>query len=131
MAAPKLDEGRPVDSVAEMRKENPWLASEDILGHRVTVEIEDVRMHSWLGKSEYGLHFVGKKKPLLLNATNRYTLSVRLGLGRDVRRWVGCRIILAAEGLAREFAGRTMGIRVQADAEAKALIREGASNAKG
>lgn len=123
----QLDDGVDVTSVAEMRRDprkNPWLAAEDILDGRPCVVIESVKRHQWLGQPVIGVHFVGKSKPLLLNATNRYTLSVRLGFGRDVRKWIGRAIVLEAEKLPRSFAGREMGIRIRWDEQAHAQMRD-------
>lgn len=119
----KLDKGRPVQSVVSMRKDNPWLASEDIAGHRPVVVIEDVREHVWCGRPEIGVYFAGKSKPLLLNATNRYTLSMRLKLGTNVEAWKGVRVRLEVVELGREFAGRTHGVRICHDEESRKLAR--------
>jgi len=84
-------------------KESPWLASEDLLGRgAVSVTIDRVFLNTGVkfegGREEkkpiYSVSFVGLKKQLILNGTNRKTLST--AFGSTVRSWSGktCKIFV-------------------------------------
>jgi len=83
----------------EMKKDSPWLASEDIMGLEVEVEIEKVYRHQDVefeaGRKErtlYSVAFVGKKKQLVLNSTNRKKLLGKFGV--NVKEWAGKKVTL-------------------------------------
>jgi hypothetical protein len=109
---------------AEMRKETPWLSSEDLMdvGHDVEVEIEAVYRHIGAqfddGRTEtvHALKFVGKAKQLILNATNRKRLVALCG-STKVATWVGKKVALYVEVGVRKPGGAkgetTCGIRVR------------------
>lgn len=85
---------------AEMKKDTPWLAVEDIEGlGDVIVEIEAVYKHSDVefeaGRKEkavYSMSFKGGKKQLILNSTNRVMLKDHFG--SNVKDWIGKKITL-------------------------------------
>lgn len=109
---------------AEMRKESPWLASEDLmdLDRDVEVEIEGVYKHKGAtfddGRKEdvFALKFKGKQKQLVLNATNRRKL-VSLFNTTKVQEWIGKKISLYVDYNVRKIGGRkgetTCGIRIR------------------
>ena len=85
----------------EMRelKPTPWLASEDIMGlGEIEVTIESVNKvlgaEFDMGRKEdvFTVGFTGKKKQLVLNATNRKTLVAMFGA--DVTAWKGQKVRL-------------------------------------
>ena len=107
----------------EMKKESPWLASEDIFDSGdVEVEIEGVFKHKDAvfddGRKEtvHSIKFVGKRKQLVLNATNRKRLVTLFGTTR-VQDWVGKKIVLYVDRNVRLPGGKrgevTCGIRVK------------------
>lgn len=79
---------------SEMREDTPWLSSEDLLD-RGDVPAVIEKCHHVLGaefdggrkEDVYTLSFVGKKKQLVLNATNRKTLVAMFGA--NVSKWPG------------------------------------------
>jgi hypothetical protein len=84
----------------EMR-DSPWLASEDIkhLETEPKVEIEAVHRHTDVsfdgGRKKpvvFTLAFKGRKRQLVLNATNRKILTAMYGT--DTTEWVGKEITL-------------------------------------
>lgn len=85
---------------SEMKKDSPWLASEDLLGKGdVEVTIKACHRHKDVpfdgGRREptvYSLEFVGKKKQMVLNTTNRKTLVEKFGA--NVKEWTGKKITL-------------------------------------
>lgn len=113
---------------SEMRGDNPWLASEDLIGRGdVPVTISAVKLHrnaefeGGRKESVYALHFEGKEKAMVLNATNRRTIALMFGTG-DVTKWVGQKITLYVEKLdPPAFGKRTHGLRVR-----NTLLRRGA-----
>ena len=103
---------------SEMRKDAPWLASEDILDKGdVPVTIEGAFRHENVafdkGRVEaevYALKFQKADKQLVLNATNRKTL-VEL-FGTNVKNWASKKIVLFT--VKTKFAGKDVnGIRVK------------------
>lgn len=106
--------------VAELKKPSPWLASEDLLGRGdVPVVIDRCFRHSNVafedGRKEtvYALSFVGKKKQLILNATNRKRLT--LMFGPHVKDWSGQEVVLYIEQTRAVGGGKTNGIRIRLD----------------
>jgi hypothetical protein len=96
---------------SEMRLDTPWLASEDLLDlGDVAVEIEGVYRHKDAkfdeGRTQtiFALKFKGKKKELVLNATNRKTLVAMFGTG-NVKEWVGKQITLYVDQRVRKPGG--------------------------
>ena len=106
-------------------KDNPWLASEDIDGLgdiKVTIEgvfkNTDVMMDG--GKKEaqlFSLKFVGKDKEMILNATNRKTLSA--AFGANTKNWKNKEVILYVQGGVRNPKGGepVKGLRLRANTE--------------
>jgi hypothetical protein len=106
-------------TTAELRTENPWLASEDLMGHEVTVKIAAVKRHRSVqfedGRKEdvVALHFEGKEKALVLNKTNRRRLTMLYGTN-VCAKWIGHSCRLYVEKLKRPaFGDRDHGIRVK------------------
>ncbi len=109
---------------AEMRKDTPWLSSEDLMdvGKDVEVEISGVFKHKNAvfddGRKDtvYALAFKGKTKQLVLNATNRKRLVAMFGTTK-VDQWIGKKISLYVEDGVRKPGGArgetTCGIRVR------------------
>jgi len=107
----------------EMRKDSPWLASEDIMDSGdVTVEIEAVFRHDDAafddGRKEtvWAIKFKGPEKQLVLNATNRKTLVAKFGTTKTPE-WVGQSITLYVERGIRKPGGKRgetcCGIRIR------------------
>lgn len=108
---------------AEMRRESPWLASEDLLDHGdAGVEIEGVYKHVDAvfddGRTEtvYALKFRGKDKQMVLNATNRKHLVAKFGTTK-VKEWAGEKIVLYVQRNVRKPGGKKgetcCGIRIR------------------
>jgi hypothetical protein len=106
-----------------MKGDTPWLASEDIIdAGDVIVEIEGIYLHRDAvfddGRKEdvYALGFVGKKKHLILNATNRQRIVKLTGTGKTAS-WIGQVIALYVEYGIRKPGGvkgeTTCGIRIR------------------
>ena len=100
------------------------LKAEDIKGHDVTVQIEDIRIEE-IGqrdkKEKPCVYFKGKEKSLVLNVTNWNRLEDFL-LSDDSDDWIGCRIVLSTERV--EFSGRRVdAIRVISGEPKKAQRR--------
>ncbi len=102
---------------AEMKKDTPWLASEDIMGMGdVPVTITGCYLHRNAqfddGRKEdvYALAFEGKKKQLVLNATNRKTLVD--WFGPNVPDWIGKGVKLHVVRL-KAWGEWTNGIRIK------------------
>lgn len=104
---------------AAMKKDSPWLASEDLLGlPDVKVEIEGVYRHSDVefdaGRKEkfvYSVKFKGKSKQLVLNATNRKTLVAKFGT--NVKDWAGKQVSLYVDENVRMMGKTVCGIRIK------------------
>jgi len=104
-------------------KTSPWLASEDLLGiGSASVEIESVLKNENVamdaGRVEpmlFSLAFKGMPKQMILNATNRRTLSA--AFGADTKQWVGRKIeIYVQDGIRKpgKGGGTTTGLRIAA-----------------
>lgn len=99
-------------TVTGMKGNTPWLASEDILGLgdvAVTIEAvvknEDVVMDGGRREKQlFSLRFKGKEKAMILNSTNRKTLSS--GFGADTKKWLGQTIKIYAETGIRKPGGK-------------------------
>lgn len=104
---------------AEMKKDSPWLASEDIMDlGDVTVSIEAVYRHSDVefdaGRKEkvvYSMKFKGKQKQLVLNSTNRKTLVAKYGV--NVKDWIGKEVVLYVDRNVRLMGKKVCGIRMK------------------
>jgi hypothetical protein len=105
-------------------KDSPWLASEDLLGlGSVEVEIAGVNKNTDVpmdgGRKEaclYSVAFKGKQKQMILNATNRKTLS--RAFGADIDGWIGQTVKLFVQDGIRKPGGKrgetTTGLRIDA-----------------
>ena len=104
-------------------KTSPWLASEDLLGlGEMTVAIEDVVKNENVemegGRKEpllFSLKFAKVPKQMILNATNRRTLSA--AFGADTKQWRGKEITLYVQDGIRKpgkGGGTTTGLRIKA-----------------
>ena len=102
------------------------LKAEDIKGHKVTVEIEDVKIER-VGqgddeKTKPVLYFRGKDKTLVLNVTNWSRIEDFL-LSDDSDDWIGCRIVLGTERV--DFQGKRVDAIRVIDGESKKAPRRG------
>ena len=104
-------------------KTSPWLSSEDLLGVGPVkvklagvVENKDVEMEG--GRKEaclFSIAFSGIPKQMILNATNRRTLSA--AFGADTKQWIGQEIELYVQDGIRKpgkGGGITTGLRIKA-----------------
>ena len=105
-------------SSAAIKGDCPWLASEDILGKGdivVTIEachaVQDAEFEGGRKEDLYTLSFVGAKKQLILNSTNRKRL-VRM-YGTNVGDWKGKPITLYVEEGIRCFGEVRNGLRIR------------------
>jgi hypothetical protein len=107
-------------TTSDMRADNPWLASEDLMGvGEVCVQIEVVKFYRNAkfdgGRKEdvYAVHFVKRDKALVLGATNRRRLTCLFGT-KDVRAWAGKWCTLSVEKFEKPvFGDKWHGIRVK------------------
>jgi hypothetical protein len=110
--------------VSQMKTKTAWLASEDFAGlGDVTVQIESIKRHTDValdaGRKEpelFAVHFKGSEKGMILNATNRKTLSS--AFGADTKNWIGQKVkIFVIDGV-RKPGGKagetTTGLRIKA-----------------
>ena len=100
-----------------MRK-SPWLASEDLDGLEVDVEIESVMKHEnvemdkgRVEKELYTLKFKGKDKQMCLNATNIKKLASRFTA--DTRQWSGKTVRLYVQHGIKAFGEIRSGLRIK------------------
>lgn len=104
-------------------KTSPWLASEDLLGVgpvkvkiSAVVQNTDVEMEG--GRKEaclFSLAFNGIPKQMILNTTNRRTLSA--AFGADTKAWIGQTIeVFVQDGIRKpgKGGGTTTGLRIKA-----------------
>lgn len=104
---------------SEMKKDSPWLASEDLLGKGdVTVTIAACHRHRDVefdeGRKEkevYSLQFAGGKKQLVLNSTNRKTLVAKFG--PNVKDWQGKKVTLWVDQNVRMMGKTVCGVRIK------------------
>ena len=108
----------------EMRKDSPWLSSEDILDAGdvlVTIEdikiVEDAKFEDGRVCEVMAIKFVGKEKRLVVNNTNRKMLAFIAKTG-IVQNWKGLKVVLYVDHNVRKKGGkageRTFGIRIKA-----------------
>ena len=93
----------PFTGTVSAMKTSAWLASEDLLGlpdAKATIagvhKHEDVPMDG--GRKEprlFAISFEGREKQMILNATNRKTLSG--AFGASTKAWVGKTVLLYAQ----------------------------------
>ena len=104
---------------SEMKKNSPWLASEDLLGKDpVEVVIKSVHRHRDVefeaGRTEqvvYSLEFEKASKQLVLNSTNRKTLVAKFGA--NVKDWSGKKITLYVDTNVRMMGKKVCGVRIK------------------
>lgn len=104
---------------SEMKKNSPWLASEDLLGKDpVEVTIKAVHRHRDVefeaGRKEqvvYSLEFEKASKQLVLNSTNRKTLVTKFGA--NVKEWGGQKITLYVDTNVRMMGKQVCGVRIK------------------
>jgi hypothetical protein len=104
---------------AEMKKDSPWLAAEDIEGlGDVVVEIEHVYKHTDVefeaGRKEkaiYSMAFKNGRKQLILNSTNR--VMCKDHFGSDVKNWIGKKITLYIQEGVKLKGKLVKGIRIR------------------
>jgi len=101
------------------------LKAEDIKGHKVTVEIEEIKLEKvGRGSDEEEkpvAYFRGKEKSLILNVTNWSRLEDFLQ-SDESDDWLGCRIVLGVERV--DFQGKRVdAIRVIAGEPKRATRR--------
>jgi hypothetical protein len=102
-----------------MKKDTPWLASEDLIGlGDVKVVIESVFRHVDVefdaGRKEktvYSVKFKGKAKQLVLNSTNRKTLVSKFGV--NVKDWAEKEVILYVDPNVRMMGKVVPGVRIK------------------
>jgi hypothetical protein len=102
-----------------MKKDSPWLASEDILGlGDVKVTIENVFRHVDVefeaGRKEktvYSIKFKGSPKQLVVNSTNRKALVAKFGV--NVKDWVGKQVLLYVDPTVRLMGKIVNGVRIK------------------
>ena len=107
--------------VSQMKPDARWLASEDFIGlGEVEFEIAQIftnvgeTMQDGKKKDFFSISFVKTNKQLVLNATNRKTLSN--AFGAKVDKWVGQKVrVFAQEGVKAIGGGVTTGLRIKAD----------------
>jgi hypothetical protein len=93
----------PFTGTVSAMKSSVWLASEDLLGlpdAKVTIasvnKHEDVPMDGGrIEKKLFAIGFEGRDKQMILNATNRKTLSG--AFGASTKAWIGKSILLFAQ----------------------------------
>lgn len=110
--------------VGQMKTKTIWLASEDFLQiGEVTLTIEAIKKHTdvpmdagRMEKELFAVHFVGSPKGMILNATNRKTLSA--AFGADTKKWIGQKVKLYVIDGVRKPGGKsgetTTGLRIKA-----------------
>lgn len=104
---------------SEMKKDTPWLSSEDIIGlGDVQVVVEGVCRHQDVefdaGRKEktvYSIKFKGKQKQLVINSTNRKMLVSKFGV--NVKDWVGKEVTLYVDTNVRMMGKTVNGIRIK------------------
>jgi hypothetical protein len=107
--------------VSQMKPDARWLASEDFIGlGEVEFEISQIFQNSGeimqdgRKKDFFSIGFVKTNKQLVLNATNRKTLSN--AFGAKVEKWIGQKVrLFAQDGVKAVSGGVTTGLRIKAD----------------
>ena len=103
----------PFTGTVSAMKTSVWLASEDLLGlpdAKVTIasvnKHEDVPMDGGrMEKKLFALGFQGREKQMILNATNRKTLSG--AFGASTKNWIGKDVLLFAQDGIKKPGGRS------------------------
>jgi hypothetical protein len=107
--------------VSQMKPDAKWLASEDFIGlGEVEFEIAQIFVNSneimqdGKKKDFFSIAFVKTNKQLVLNSTNRKTLSS--AFGAKVEKWIGQKVrLFAQDGVKAIGGGVTTGLRIKAD----------------
>ncbi len=107
--------------VSQMKASAKWLASEDFIDlGEVEFEIAAVYqnagevMQDGKKKDFFSVAFTKTPKQLVLNATNRKTLSG--AFGAQVKNWTGKKVrVYAQDGVKAIGGGTTTGLRIKAD----------------
>ena len=107
--------------VSQMKPDAKWLASEDFIGlGEVEFEIAQIFVNSneimqdGKKKDFFSVGFVKTNKQLVLNSTNRKTLSN--AFGAKVEKWIGQKVrLFAQDGVRAINGGVTTGLRIKAD----------------
>jgi hypothetical protein len=107
--------------VSQMKPDAKWLASEDFIGlGEVEFEIAQIFVNSneimqdGKKKDFFSIAFVKTNKQLVLNSTNRKTLSN--AFGAKVEKWIGQKVrLFAQDGVKAIGGGVTTGLRIKAD----------------
>lgn len=102
-----------------MKSSTKWLASEDFIGMKpVELTISGVFkdtgevMQDGKKKDFFSVAFENTEKRLVLNATNRKTLS--FAFGASTKQWIGKKILLwAQDGVKAIGGGTTTGLRLK------------------
>jgi hypothetical protein len=105
--------------VGKMKGSTKWLASEDFIGMKpVELTISGVFkdtgevMQDGKKKDFFSVAFENTEKRLVLNATNRKTLS--FAFGASTKQWIGKKILLwAQDGVKAIGGGTTTGLRLK------------------
>jgi len=115
-----------------MKTQNKFTASEDLIG-RAEVELEISGVFQDTGevmqdgkkKDFFSVGFEATEKRLVLNATNRKTLS--FAFGSSTKQWIGKKILLwAQDGVKAIGGGTTTGLRLKsAEPERNPLLSGG------
>ena len=115
-----------------MKSSSKFLASEDFIGLgevEVTIsgvfENADEVMQDGKKKDFFSVAFENTEKRLVLNATNRKSLS--FAFGASTKNWIGKKILLwAQDGVKAIGGGTTTGLRLKsAEAETNPLLKGG------
>lgn len=118
MTTNKKPQGEVFEGRSAEMKVSPWLASEDLLGKEVAVEIvkvyrfKDVEFDA--GRKEavvYAMEFKGANKQLVLNSTNRKKLVQKFG--PNVKDWTGKTVTLYVDENVRLMGKKVCGIRIK------------------
>lgn len=111
--------GETFEGFSSEMKDSPWLSSEDLM-HVEEAEVEIIACHRYknvefdAGRSEpviYTLQFVGKKKELVLNSTNRKTLVSKFGT--NVKDWAGKKVKLYVDRNVKMMGKTVCGVRIR------------------
>jgi len=104
---------------SEMKKNSPWLASEDLLGKGdVEVTVKAVHRHKDVefeaGRKEqvvYSIEFEKASKQLVLNSTNRKALVAKFGA--NVKDWCGKKVTLYVDTDVKMMGKKVCGVRIK------------------
>ena len=125
--------------IASQMSTSPWLASEDLEGlGEVSATIESVHKNTDVtmqdgrkSKLLFSVKFRGKDKQMILNATNRKTLSGAYGARVD--NWAGKPCMIYVKDGVRKPGGKSgetcKGLRIKIDRTHRAPSQDGADDA--